>query len=226
MLSSILSELKGNSALSGIQNRFKNFGSNLNSSGMLTPDYTSAFDSMGNAIKVQAPIYGAGMYALSKYLPQSISLATNPAGYEQNIESGYTASPYAEYQENKLSQYSNASAAQAGDLGSPNQQYDLAKEEQGLVSKDQQQYYDNVTGLLKEGMGGEETVAGMGQGAANQISTAYNVIAALQAAQANEGESALGGLLGTGASLIGSLAKAGIFSSAASGAGAAAALAA
>lgn len=84
----------------------------------------------------------AGLLALEKGAYGG--MADDPTELEDKIMGKYQESPYAQYQTKQLIDAANSAAAASGQLGTPQEQQELAAHLQGLVSQDQQKYYQNA----------------------------------------------------------------------------------
>lgn len=150
------------------------------------------------------PFYDAGTNMLPQYTSLLQQLATNPVGFQNQIMSQYTASPYAEYQTKLLTQSAANQAAMGGQLGTPNEQIALENQTQGIVSKDQNQYVHNVMQPFQMGLSGEQGIVGQGMRAGEGMAAQSDLQAALAAKEKAAKLStlgAVGGAVGEGATL-------------------------
>ena len=96
---------------------------------------------------------------------------------------------------------SNNQAALAGNLGTPDQQQALMNQEQGIVSKDQQDYLRNAMMPYQWGLQGEQYLTGLGAKSAAGMAAQKDLEAIMAMKQAGMGLGALGGLIGAGTQL-------------------------
>lgn len=84
------------------------------------------------------------------------SMVSDPAAFYNNLVGGYESSDYYKYQQDELSDQMAANAAAGGYTGTEQDMQNQAEMTQGLLSKDEQQYYNNLMQLLTGGLGGEQ----------------------------------------------------------------------
>lgn len=185
------------------------------------PNYQDAINSITRGEHFLLPQFAAGTAVLPQYTSTLMKLTKHPTQLEDSIMSSYTESPYAKYQEQNLDQQEANQAAASGQLGTPDEQIDLAKQDQGIVSKDQQQYYDDAMRPFQMGLSGEQYLTGMGaragEGIAQQQDQIGNVFDreqaeedAQKALEDKEKASTFSSLLGAGAGVAGDLALGGV----------------
>lgn len=153
-----------------------------------------------------APYANAGM-GYEKFLgPLLEGLMRNPTALQDQIMSHYQESPYAKYQTGEVTNQMNRSAALGGNLGSPNEQADMAGRVQGVVSGDQQNYLHNAMQPYLAGMQSLMGLTNLGENAGGQIANMYGDLysnmAGMDAAQNGQNQNLLGGLLGMGGSML------------------------
>ena len=158
------------------------------------------------------PYQVAGGMQLPGYMHTINQLTRHPTELEDNIMSGYQESPYATYQQQNLTQQMNRAAAAGGQLGSPDEQVELARQQQGIISRDQQQYYEDAMKPFSMGLQGQSHLVGMGLQASGDVARQTDLQAAQRAAEAalaakeKEAEaSAIGSLIGMGGELVAGL---------------------
>lgn len=99
-------------------------------------------------------------------------MAQNPAAFIDNLMGSYNQSNYSKYQEDEMTDAASAAAAQGGYSGT---QQDVKNQEeitQGLLSKDEQQYLNNLMRSINTGLGGEQQMYNLGVGASGQAANA------------------------------------------------------
>jgi len=155
-----------------------------------------------SAIGYMQPFYNTGINAMGNYYDSVNKLMKHPAGLENKIMLSYHMSPYAQYQTNTLSKQMGNQAALSGNLGTPDEQTDLASQEQGIVSKDENQYIQNAMKPYEWGLQGDQYLTGLGAKSGMAMGSQKDLEAMLAEKQ-SAGEM---GLLGAG---IGGAAKIG-----------------
>lgn len=145
------------------------------------------------------PFYQAGTKMLPQYTKTLTNLTTHPTQLENQIMGSYTMSPHAQYQTQLLNQTMANQAAAGGQLGTPNEQIALAGQTQGIVSKDQQQYYTDAMQPFQMGLNGEQYVSGMGEKAGAEVMGQQDLEAGLAAKEREAEMSMIGSLAGAGA---------------------------
>lgn len=133
------------------------------------PDYSQATSDINQASQRFSPYYKAGVGALKGSMVADTAMMLHPTGLENRIMRGYNMSPYAQYQTNVLNTSMSNQAAAAGELGTPNEQIALAQQEQGIVSKDQQDYLHDAMQPYHWGLQGMQHISDMGMGAAGAM---------------------------------------------------------
>lgn len=112
-----------------------------------------------------APFQQAGAGALGP-MQHLLSQMSDPTAYYNQVMQGYSQSPAAQQQIQAGTQAAQHAGAATGMLGSGSLQEAIAKQAQDISQADQQRYFQNVTGLGQQLLGGEQGLAGMGAGAA------------------------------------------------------------
>jgi len=125
-------------------------------------------------------------------------LKNDGVDYENNVMSQYQESPWAKYQTGELTNAANKAAAAGGYAGTPQEQEALAGKLQGLISQDQQKFYNNAKQPYEFGTQQAGNQAGQGLQANSQY---WNYLKALAQAQMgqqgwNSANRGLGGFLG------------------------------
>lgn len=123
---------------------------------------------LGRATGYMQPFYGAGVSGLGAY-QQGLSAMADPQKFYQQMMSGYSMSPQAQFQQQQAIQAANQAAAASGMLGSGAEQKALANYTQQLTARDQQQWLNNMLGIYRGYLGGEQGLGQMGYGAAGQM---------------------------------------------------------
>jgi len=162
--------------------------------GTVSPYYNPYINLGKGAARVSAPIY--------------YNMATNPQGYYNDIMSGYQPSDQYQYNQQQLMGQQQAAAASGGFTGTSYDQMQQAQGTQGLLSQDEQQYYNNVTGAQNRGLNAgmdyfntgynaSNTLANMlGQNLAAEAGLSYQGTAFEDQMQAQQAQNRMG-LLGT-----------------------------
>lgn len=144
---------------------------------MLYPSYQNPANSampylnqIGNkADSGYSPYMQAGTGALNQYYNTSSNLAT-PQGAANNyntIASGYSTSPYAQYQDQNALQSANQAGAASGMAGTPSEQVALANQVSQINSADENQYINTILGTQNQGLNNLGNTAQMGLQATN-----------------------------------------------------------
>ena len=165
----------------------------------------SAYSDIAQGQQYMQPFYQAGTQMLPQYMQTLQGLTQHPTQLENQIMGSYTMSPYAQYQTNLLSKEMGEQAGAAGQLGTPNEQLDLANQEQGIVSRDQQQYYQDAMRPFQMGLSGEQYITGLGMKAGTEDVAQSYLAAKMEAEEAAQKEGLLGGLIGGATQLLGHL---------------------
>lgn len=176
--------------------------------------YQQAQDYLKNLMNKAAsgydPYSKAGLAGLGAYQAGLGQLA-DPQAYYNQVMKGYQESPTAKFNIANATNAANAQAAASGLTGSSNNLDDVARITQGLQNQDEQQYYNNISGLMNKYLSGESGLANMGMGAQNALSGIYSNFgqdiaglygneaqAAYGSAQNRQNQNAgIGGLIGT-----------------------------
>ena len=155
------------------------------------------------------PYIDTGQQAGGVLSDQYGRMSTDPMGYYNEIMGGYTESPGAQYQQEQMQKQMSANAAAGGFTGTEYDQQRQAEALSGILSQDQQRYYQDVTGAQQYGLGGEQSLYNTGYGASSSLANALGSNLAAQAGLAYQGvagenaynqarHNAMLGLLGTG----------------------------
>jgi len=153
-------------------------------------------DDYEDAIKYMQPFYDTGVDAMGNYQNAINRMIRHPAGLENRVMATYHMSPYAQYQSNTLNQMAGNQAAQAGNLGTPDQQQALMTQEQGIVSKDQQDYLRNAMMPYHWGLQGDQFLTQGGEQAGKAMGMQKDLEAMMSAKQSAMGLGVLGSLFG------------------------------
>ena len=89
-------------------------------------------------------------------------LTKDPTGFINRLMEGYKPSEGYQFSKNELTNEMSNTAAAGGVAGTPLDQMNQAKGVQGLLSKDQQQYLENILGAFNTGLKGEADTATRG----------------------------------------------------------------
>lgn len=149
------------------------------------------------------PFYQTGVNAMSQYSNLAGQLAQDPAGFTNQIMSGYTASPYEQYQQQLLGQQANQAAAAGGMLGTPNEQQALMQKAQQMAGASQQQYYQDVMQPFQMGAQGLQDLTHQGYQTAGQYGDLLGNLGQIQASQDSQNQNLLGSLIGGAAGILG-----------------------
>ena len=144
------------------------------------------------------PFYQAGTNILPQYSQTLQNLVQHPTQLPDQIMGQYTESPWAQYQTQTLNKQMANQAAAGGQLGTPNEQIALGKQTQGIVSKDQQQYYNDAMRPFQMGLSGEQYLTGTGMKAGEGMAAQSDMQAALQAKEKAAQASMFGSMVGMG----------------------------
>lgn len=147
------------------------------------------------------PYYAAGTAELPGYMHTLNQLTRHPTGFEDQVMGQYQMSPHAQYQTQLLNQTMANQAAAGGQVGTPNEQIALANQTQGIVSKDQQQYYNNALAPFQMGLSGEQYLTGMGMKAGAGMAGQKDLAATLSAKEREAEMGMFGSIAGAGANL-------------------------
>ena len=173
--------------------------------GTVTPYYNPYINLGKGAARVSAPIY--------------YQRATDPNAAYNDLMSGYKPSDQYQYNQQQAMAQQQAAANSGGFAGTSYDQANQAATTQGLLSQDEQQYYNNQLGLQNSGLNAgmqyyntgyqaSNTLAQMlGQNLAAEAGLQYQGAAfedQLQAQQRNSRNSLLGTTVGAGFGWMGS----------------------
>lgn len=141
--------------------------------GTVTPYYNPYIKLGQGAARVSAPVY--------------YKRITNPQGAYDDIMSGYTESPEYQYNYDQAMKEQQGAAARGGYTGTPYDQQQEAETATGLLSRDQQQYYNNVLGMQNSGLEGANHYFDTGYTASNTLAQLLGGNLAAQAGLAYQG---------------------------------------
>jgi hypothetical protein len=108
------------------------------------------------------PFIDTGRGAEDVVRPQYDQMSQDPTAFMNALMAGYKPSEGYQFQQEELGRGMSNTAAAGGFSGTPFDQEQQAKMTQGLLSQDQQQYLQNLLGIQRTGLAGEE--AGIGRG--------------------------------------------------------------
>jgi hypothetical protein len=114
------------------------------------------------------PFLNAGQSGLTNY-QNALSAMANPQQYYQQLMSGYSISPQAQFQQQQAMTAANQAAAASGMLGSGQEQKAMADYTQQLVNRDQQQWLENMLGINNKYLSGEADLGQLGFAAGRQM---------------------------------------------------------
>lgn len=158
------------------------------------------------------PFVNSGIEGNKAYLDAiNRFLGGGPVGFENSIMSQYQESPYAQRQIGDATEAANRAAAAGGYVGTPQEQEGLAGNIQGIVSRDQNQFYRNAVQPYEFGTQQAGNLSQQGLEANQQLWQYLQALANNQAASGGwrSQNSGLGGIfnaLGAGAGLAGDIA--------------------
>jgi hypothetical protein len=118
------------------------------------------------------PYVNTGLDATNKTKWQYESLMNDPIAFINKLMEGYKPSEGYNFQKDQLTKEMGNTAAAGGIAGTPLDQMNQAEGIQGLLSKDMQQFLQNVLGVFNTGLGGEEGIAGRGFDASKYLTDA------------------------------------------------------
>ncbi|MBL4707466.1 MAG: hypothetical protein JKY48_03385 [Flavobacteriales bacterium] len=116
----------------------------------------------GQAHQFLDPYLQAGRQAIPEYEQQINQGIHQPWQLQDNIMGHYQQSPWAQEQMRATGRAMNNAAVAGGSLGSPNENLAMQERMRGIVSQDQQQYYQNSMEPYRMGMQGLQFGVGMG----------------------------------------------------------------
>lgn len=115
------------------------------------------------------PYIQHGEDAYNKSSPEFNQMASDPTSVISAIMSHYQASPEFKYMNDYLTRGAANTAAAGGIRGSTQDIADEGGITQGLMSKDMQQFLQNVLGIKGAGLQGEQNLYNIGYGASNEL---------------------------------------------------------
>lgn len=155
--------------------------------------------------KYLSPFFNQGINSMGIYSKALAGMIGDPTGLEDNIMSHYSESPYAQYQTKNVTDQLNRAAAIGGEVGTPNEQADMAGRVQGVVSKDQQDYLHNAMQPYETALSGEGHLTDLGYNAGNNIAKMYGNLYSNEAGMDASKDSWYQQMMGSGLGGIGKL---------------------
>lgn len=116
------------------------------------------------------PYMAYGLSSMGQYAGNASNWA-NPQGAMNNyntIAAGYSASPYAQYQDQQMQEAAAQAGAASGMAGTPSQQAALANQINQINSRDEQQYINSILGTQQQGQQDLGNLTHLGFNAANE----------------------------------------------------------
>lgn len=144
------------------------------------------------------PWYNTGLGDFQTFSNVGQRMAQNPVDYTNQIMNQYQMSPFAQQQQNYISQAVANQAAKGGYLGTPQEMTDLQGNLNRLIAGDQQQYFQDVMQPQQMGLNVLGQGSQLGFGATRELGDMYANMAQLEAAAQAAHSSMLGNLLGVG----------------------------
>ncbi len=108
------------------------------------------------------PYIDRGNNASNSLNEQFMKMMSDPQGFLAQMQSGYKTSDAYKNKSEELQKGMGAAAAAGGLAGTPYHQQQYGEEADKLLSGDMQQYLDNVMGINKTGLSGEQDFANKG----------------------------------------------------------------
>lgn len=144
--------------------------------GGLFGDYGAPYKKAGRELdryfpqaqQYQQPFYQAGVGAIPQY-QQWLSGMQNPSDFINNLMGQYQESPWAQYQQDQAIRAAQAMGSASGLSGSTPLTQFAEQQAAGISSQDMQNWLQKVLGINTEYGAGQLGLAGMGQGAGNQL---------------------------------------------------------
>jgi hypothetical protein len=133
------------------------------------------------------PYRQLGLASGAAIAPQYYKMATNPQGYYNTTMSGYEQSPTYQFNYDQGTKQMEGDAAAGGYTGTEYDQQRQAEFEQGLLSQDQQQYYNNVTRAQQYGLQGGHQFYNTGYQASDTLANMLAQNLTMQAGLAYKG---------------------------------------
>ena len=115
------------------------------------------------------PYYQAGVDQLGGLSDQYGQIMSNPGGKFNQIGESFHESPGFKFQVQQALANNQASQAAGGMAGSPMHEQQNMQLANDLANKDYYNYMQGAMGLYGQGLGGAQTMAGMGQQAGNNM---------------------------------------------------------
>lgn len=113
-----------------------------------------------------------GKDASGKTKSQYEDMMNDPTGFINKLMEGYKQSEGYQFQKDQLTKEMGNTAAAGGIAGTNFDQMNQAQGVQGLLSKDMQQFLQNVLGRYDKGLEGEEGIATRGYDASGKLTDA------------------------------------------------------
>lgn len=148
-------------------------------------EYINQIPGMANS--TYGPYRNAGLAAGAAIGPQYYRMATNPQGYYNDIMDDYQESPNYQFNYDQGIKQMQGDAAAGGYTGTEYDQRRQAEFEQGLLSQDQQQYFNNVTRSQQYGLQGGHQFYNTGYQASDSLAQMLAQTLAAQAGLAYKG---------------------------------------
>jgi len=141
--------------------------------------YKKGWDAMQpwlqQAANAQQPYYQAGQRGIGG-LEDWLKGMQDPSGFINQLMGGYQESPWAKFQKEEGQRGITNAASASGLIGSTPYMQEGQRYAQGISSQDMQQWLDRVLGANTQYGAGQAGLAGMGQGAANQLGNIYGTM--------------------------------------------------
>jgi hypothetical protein len=125
-----------------------------------------------NAARTNAPFYNAGAGAIPAY-QQWLQGQQNPSQFINNLMGGYSESPWAHNQQQQSMNAGMNLGSASGLTGSSALAQQLQQNASNISSEDMNKWLQNVLGINTQYGEGQKNLMGMGQNAANNLSTMY-----------------------------------------------------
>lgn len=163
----------------------------------------AAQEDVGKVPGLYEPWQNAGFDALSKSQGQLDSMLNNPSEFINNIMGQYKPSDQYNFAAGQAKDAAANAAAAGGTLGTGYHQYQIADAIQGLSSRDQQQFLQNVLGVNSQALQGYGNIMNQGYNATGNIAQSYGDMAGLKQQEQQARVNGALGLFNGGLSLAG-----------------------
>lgn len=208
----------GSSSSSGFSFNPSQFGAGLGTFlGGLFGDSGAPYDAamgqyqdwMNRAQNVQNPYLNAGNQAIPAF-QNWLNTMKDPSGFINNLMGGYQQSPYAKYLQQQAMRAGTNAASASGLVGSTPFAEQMQTNAANIASGDMQDWLKNVLGINTQYGAGEQNLIGVGQNAANSLTSMYGDVGKAmaeaaygqKAGQNNDFWNTIGGAAGTIASFL------------------------